>query len=61
MRKDGKQELNEKCVKAYEDLELMEATYGIISELANKYRAVWVAYDNAFRIVYGEAPKYESK
>lgn len=56
-----KQKLNKACIKAYEDLEYFESSAGIRSRIADKYRAVWPAYDNAFKIVYGEEPKYESK
>lgn len=61
MRKGGKQELNRACIKAYEDLEYFESSAGVRSRIADKYRAVWAAYDNAFKIVYGEEPKYENK
>ena len=56
-----KQKLNKACIKAYEDLEYFESSAGVRSRIADKYRAVWAAYDNAFRIVYGKESNYENK
>lgn len=50
--------LNEKCNDSWEMLKIMEQVYGQKSVQAEKALTKWVTYEDLFRELYYESPRY---
>lgn len=58
-KKEMKKLLNEKCNIAWNVFRAMRDVYGDDNVITKKYRTKWITYDDLYREMFKEEPKYK--
>ena len=58
-KKEMKELLNEKCNETWDVLCAMRNVYGEDDVMTKTYRTKWVTYDDLYREMFNEEPKYK--
>lgn len=58
-KKEMKELLNEKCNESWDSLTAMRNVYGDDDKMIVIYRTKWITYENLYKEIFDEQPKYK--